>query len=227
MSPHPLDEPVWASLTGAHHHLAEGTGLARRYPPDVSPFCALAAAGDERAWADLRDVAGAGARVMLPGLDAAPPAGVRLVRDLPGVQLVATGALDARPDPEALELGEDDVPEVLDLVERTRPGPFGRRTRLLGTYLGIRDGAGRLVAVAGERLHPPGFTEISAVCTDPAARGRGLASRLVRAVAAGILARGETPFLHAAAENTGAVRLYGSLGFRQRRTVAFPLVELP
>ena len=53
--------------------------------------------------------------------------------------------------------------------------------------------------MAGERLHPPGWTEISAVCTDPAFRGQGLASRLVLAVAAGIRARGETPFLHTAA----------------------------
>ncbi|NAZ85759.1 GNAT family N-acetyltransferase [Kineococcus sp. T90] len=218
---------MWASLTGAHRDLAEGGGLGRRYPVDVSPFCALADPREERAWEDLREVAGPGAPVLLPALEGPLPAGARLVRDLPGVQLVATGALRAAPDPGAVVLGERDLPEVLDLVRRTRPGPFERRTPLLGTYLGVRDERGRLVAVAGERLHPPGFTEISAVCTDPAARGRGLASRLVRAVAAGVLARGETPFLHAAAQNTGAVRLYEALGFRLRRTVAFPLVQLP
>ena len=227
MRHHPLDAPVWTSLTGAHRDLAEGGDLGRRYPVDVSPFCALADPREERAWEDLRAVAGAGAEVLLPGLQGPLPDGARLVRDLPGVQLVATAALRAAPDPAALVLGEADVPELLDLVRRTRPGPFERRTRLLGTYLGVRDEQGRLVAVAGERLHPPGFTEISAVCTDPAVRGRGLASRLVRAVAAGVLARGETPFLHAAATNTGAVRLYESLGFRLRRTIGFPLVRLP
>ena len=86
-------------------------------------------------------------------------------------------------------LGAADVPEMLDLVERTQPGPFLARTVELGTYLGIRRD-GRLVAMAGERLHPPGFTEISAVCTDAAYRGQGLATRLVRAVAAGIRRRG-------------------------------------
>ncbi|WP_432490870.1 GNAT family N-acetyltransferase [Kineococcus gypseus] len=223
---HPLDAPVWTSLTGAHRHLAEGGGLARRYPVDVSPFCALADAADPRAWADLRALAGAGATALVPGLALAPPAGARVVRDLAGVQLVATPRLRAEPDPEAVVLGEADVPEALALVERTRPGPFERRTRLLGTYLGVRDGDGRLVAMAGERLHPPGFTEISAVCTDPAARGRGLASRLVRAVAAGVLARGETPFLHAAADNP-AVGLYEALGFELRRRIGFVQVELP
>ncbi len=67
----------------------------------------------------------------------------------------------------------------------------------------------------------PGWTEISAVCTDPAHRGQGLATRLVRAVADGIRARGETPFLHTAASNATAIRLYESIGFRLRRATMF------
>jgi predicted GNAT family acetyltransferase len=115
---------------------------------------------------------------------------------------------------------------MLALVERTRPGPFLPRTVELGTYLGIRrDGV--LVAMAGERFHPPGHTEISAVCTDDAHRGQGLGGRLVRAVAAGIRARGERPFLHVAGDNTGALRLYESLGFRPRRTVTFAGARVP
>jgi len=38
-------------------------------------------------------------------------------------------------DPEAVVLTSTDVPEMLDLVERTRPGPFLPRTVELGTYL--------------------------------------------------------------------------------------------
>jgi predicted GNAT family acetyltransferase len=115
---------------------------------------------------------------------------------------------------------------MLDLVARTEPGPFRKRTIELGTYLGIRRD-GRLIAMAGERLHPPGWTEISAVCTDPGYRGHGLATRLVRAVAAGIRARGETPFLHAAADNTYAIRMYERLGFTLRRTTTFRAVRIP
>jgi predicted GNAT family acetyltransferase len=115
---------------------------------------------------------------------------------------------------------------MLALVERTRPGPFLPRTVELGTYLGLRSG-GELVAMAGERLHPAGYTEISAVCTDEAHRGRGLATRLVLAVAHGIRQRGEIPFLHAAASNTTAIRLYESLGFRLRATVVFAAVRVP
>ena len=134
--------------------------------------------------------------------------------------------LAAAPDEEAVRLGPADVPEMLALVERTQPGPFLPRTVEMGTYLGIRrDGA--LVAMAGERLRPPGWTEISAVCTDPAFRGAGLATRLVLAVAHGIRERGETPFLHTAAANTTATRLYESLGFRLRRTTRFMAARVP
>src|SRR5436853_3414938 len=91
-----------------------------------------------------------------------------------------------------------------------RPCPLARRTIELGRYLGIRDD-GVLVAMAGERLHPSGYTEISAVCTDTDQRGRGLASRLVRALVRGIRGRGETPFLHLTLENENAHRLYDTL----------------
>ena len=115
---------------------------------------------------------------------------------------------------------------MLELTERTKPGPFLPGTVELGGYLGIRR-AGRLVAMAGERMRPPGFAEISAVCTDEAWRGHGFAARLTRAVAAGIAARGETPFLHAAADNANAIRLYKSLGFVHRRDVRFIAAKSP
>ncbi|GAA3494576.1 hypothetical protein GCM10019016_016760 [Streptomyces prasinosporus] len=119
-----------------------------------------------------------------------------------------------------VELGADSVPELLDLVARTAPGPFRPRTHELGTYLGVRVD-GTLVAMAGERLRPPGWTEISTVCTAPDARGQGHAARLVSALVARIVVRGERPFLHVAETNTGAIALYERLGFRTRRQVTF------
>ncbi|WP_420823284.1 GNAT family N-acetyltransferase [Streptomyces fulvoviolaceus] len=209
-----LDNAVWAALDGPHAHLAERVGRAARYPADVYAFAALADPGDPAAWADLRTLVGPETVVRIKPVEKVPD-GWEAVGGGTGVQFVDT-ALRAEPAPEAVRLGPDDVPEILDLVARTRPGPFLERTVELGTYLGIRE-RGRLIAMAGERIRPPGWTEISAVCTDPEHRGRGLATRLIRAVAAGIRERGDTPFLHAAADNTAAIRLYESIGFTLRR----------
>jgi predicted GNAT family acetyltransferase len=120
-------------------------------------------------------------------------------------------------DPEAVALGSADVPEMLELVWLTEPGPFLQRTIELGTYVGIRCN-GALVAMAGERLHFAGWTEISAVCTAPTYRGHGLASRLVSTLIADIQQRSECVFLHVLTGNTNAIRLYEGLGFRTRRT---------
>ena len=74
-------------------------------------------------------------------------------------------------------------------------------------------------------MKPVGFTEVSGVCTHPERRGRGYAAGLMRAVIAGILARGETPFLHAYAANTGAIGLYEALGFAFRREMQMLVLE--
>jgi predicted GNAT family acetyltransferase len=105
---------------------------------------------------------------------------------------------------------------MLALVGRTHPGPFEPRTNELGDYIGMRDDAGTLVAMAGERMHPPGFQEISAVCTDDRFRGRGYASALVRDLCGRIVGRGETPMLHVVKTNVGAIRVYEALGFTIR-----------
>jgi ribosomal protein S18 acetylase RimI-like enzyme len=214
-----LDNAAWESLTGPHAHFAERHGLAARYPEAVAGFHALADPGDPRAWADLAELTGPGIDVAVAGDEPAAHPGWTSTFRIAGVQLVDE-SLTARPLPEAIRLTAADVPEMIDLVERTKPGPFRPRTVELGTYRGIRR-AGRLIAMAGERLHPTGWTEISAVCTDPAHRGQGLATALVRAVAAGIRERGETPFLHTAAGNTTAIHLYESIGFRLRRHTEF------
>lgn len=223
-----LDQPAWSALTGAHAHLAEGGDRVKRYRPDVSPILAVRDFADPDSWAELLAVAGPEALVPLTNLTPgdALPEDWSVEARLGGVQLLSTDRVVGAPDPEALVLGEADVPEMLALVDRTKPGPFEQNTRLMGTYLGIRVD-GRLVAMAGERLKPAGFTEISAVCTDADVRGRGYATRLVLAVAHGIRERGEVPFMHASATNTGAISLYEHLGFFVRRSVDFAVVRTP
>jgi len=234
-APHPLDNPVRSLLCGPHAHFAQRRGDVLRYPADMSPFVALPDRPRAADWADLAALAGPGARAALAGV--MPPDGWPVTPIGDGVQLVGEAvplAGDAVPlvaghaaaDGEIVRLGPGDSAEMLDLAKRTKPGPFLPRTGELGVFAGIRrDGA--LVAMAGERLHPPGWTEISGVCTDDGWRGHGFATRLMRVLVAGIRARGETPFLHALASNTGAVRLYESMGFRLRRTISFTAVQVP
>ena len=221
MTPLPPADSILASLTGPHAHLAETKGRALRYHVDVAPFVTLVGERDAEAWADLAAMAGPGA--LIPVAD--PPADWEIVDHFAGVQMVAV-SVAAAPDPSARVLGPADVPAMLDLVSRTEPGPFRPRTVEMGRYLGIFEGDA-LVAMAGERLRPPGWTEISAVCTDPTHRGKGLATRVVHAVAHGIVERGDHPFLHAAATNTNAIRLYTAMGFELVRHTAFGIARTP
>jgi ribosomal protein S18 acetylase RimI-like enzyme len=217
-----LDDPVGESLRGQHAHLARTAGRVLGYEPEVATFVAVPRDPSARDWADLAELLGRGGFADLFSSPARPPDDWEPVFSMAGVQLVGPAAPLPRPGPApaVVELGAADVPEMLDLARRTRPGPFWRRTIEMGTYLGVRDGE-RLVAMAGERLRPPGWAEISAVCTAPEARGRGLASRLVAEAAARVVGRGERPFLHVRADNATAIALYERLGFRVRREVTF------
>lgn len=222
---HPLDNPVRSALTGPHAHFAERRGRILRYRADVAPWVAIPDAPEAGDWDDAAALAGPGGAVTITAFREPPPDDWEIVFRAEGVQLVDAGVATA-PFPEAVRLGPADVPDMLALVERTRPGPFLPRTVELGTYLGVRC-EGVLVAMAGERLHLPGWSEISAVCTDESVRGQGLGTGLVRAVAHEIGQRGETSFLHAAASNTNAVRLYESLGFVLRRRTSFLSALVP
>ena len=221
-----LDAPVWESLTNAHSWLAETRGQVRRYRTDVSPFIGLPPEPTGQTWRDLAALAGSGQTIMLSGTTVAPPAEWTVLNEVPGVQFVATKDVVGLRDPQAVPLGAADAAEMLELTERTQPGPFRPKTYLLGNYWGIRQD-GELVAMAGQRLNPPGWAEISAVCTDERVRGQGLATRLISTVVAGIREAGDQPFLHTAAANTAAIRLYQSLGFRLRKRTVFNAVEVP
>ena len=58
-------------------------------------------------------------------------------------------------------------------------------------------------------------------------RKLGLATRLIRAVAAGIEERAETPILHVLAENHAAIRVYEAIGFATRSAFETLIVQAP
>jgi ribosomal protein S18 acetylase RimI-like enzyme len=217
-----LDNPAYAALGGPHARFAQVRGRARRYPDDVAPFLALPSPPSAQDWRDAAELVPPGTLVAGRYGDAELPDGWRAVDTFDLVQMIGervTGVECA----EAISLGAADVPEMLELVAQTEPGPFLERTVELGDYVGIRR-EGALVAMAGERFRLDGWTEISAVCTSPDHRGQGLASQLTGALIAGIQRRSERPFLHVLSTNTGAIRLYEELGFRVRQTTTLTVV---
>ena len=212
---HPLDFPIWTALTTRQAALAEVDGPARRFPADIAPFAALA---DESpaSWSALHALMGPNepAALFTPN-PVTPPAIFEIVMRATGEQMIGTPAEVSGALP-LVALGAGDVPAMLELVELTKPGPFGLRTHELGKFLGIRID-GRLVAMTGERMAPGNYTEMTAVCVHPAFRGRGFAQALLAAVSRGILARREIPFLHVFSENASAISLYKRQGMTIRR----------
>jgi ribosomal protein S18 acetylase RimI-like enzyme len=214
---HSLDRPIWSALATRQAGFARGDELARRFPADVSPFVAGRDASDA-----ARDAIVAlmpeGDDISFAEVDPpAPPVGIVETRAL-CLQMVwerfaaEESAFDIRP------LGQSDAAEMLALATLTRPGPFRARTHTMGRFVGVREG-GQLIAMAGERLHVPGFHEISAVCTHPDHRGRGLGAALMRVIGARMMQEGDQPFLHTYAHNDVAVALYRKLGFAVRAEI--------
>ncbi|MFM9863877.1 MAG: GNAT family N-acetyltransferase [Micropepsaceae bacterium] len=220
---HFLDRPIWHALNQHQSTYAIGGERARRFMPEVGLFAATCDDAPDAlaALADL--VRNHGPAVLLQVGDIPVPAGTTVQMTMLGVQMVAHNIEPLDPTPPVERLTATDAPAMLALATATQPGPFFARTHELGTFWGVKVD-GRLVAMAGERMKLPGYTEVSAVCTDPAHRGKGYAGLLSRIVATQILSRGETPILHAYASNTPAVRLYEQLGFELRTNVNVALL---
>ena len=225
-----LDNPIWNALGSEHAHFALDNGLARRYPAAIGPLSGM---GDYNAlgYDALRTLAGPGGVVGL-FLESKPnvPAGWTMVRDGLMNQMVCEAAAadapaNAADGAEIVGLSKAaDGPEMVALARLTEPGPFNERTMELGTFFGIRE-QGRLVAMAGERMSWPRFTEVSAVCTHPDVRGRGYAAACMQAVMRHIRACGKTPMLHVFAANEPAIRVYRHLGFTVRRTLELAIIR--
>lgn len=226
LEPLVLDNPVWHALTSAHGAMAQVNGLAARYPGDVSPLVGLREPTPQ-AFEDLSAMVAMGEEVWL--LTPQPldlPAGWEVLRARYIDQMVYEGPAPAQAAPHGsalLPLGADDVPDMIALAAETKPGPFVQKTITMGRYLGVRTGSGSLAAMSGTRMALDDYTEISAVCTSPAARGAGHARALMQALMAQIKAGGKTPFLHVKTEN-GAKQVYEKLGFAVRREVCFSVI---
>ena len=220
-----LDRPIWTALTTRHRRFALRLESARRFPETISPFAATRDDTPDSLDALTRLVhRGKDRAILMQAGDIAVPRSLHATSTALGVQMLADRPVARPAIGDVVRLTQRDVSDMVALAQRTKPGPFGSRTPLLGAFWGLRRD-GNLVAMAGERLKQPGFTEVSGVCVHPEHRGCGHAARLTGIVAAHIQARGETPYLHAFADNEAAIRLYRKLGFRLRREVSIAALE--
>lgn len=221
---HVLDRPVWSALETRHRAFAQGGKLARRYSPSIALFAATAA-DDAESLQALADLVGPGESVIMAQADAiALPAGLLATSSASAVQMLADAPLQPVSDERVQRLTQDDAAEMLALASLTKPGPFTSGALSLGDFWGVKV-EGRLVAMAGERMKQPGYSELSGVCSHPEFRGGGLGRLLSVFVANRIFARGEIPYLHAYVTNTGAIKLYESIGFKPRSAINVAVVQ--
>jgi predicted GNAT family acetyltransferase len=221
---HSLDRPIWSALTTRQQTLAEGGALARRYPPAIAPFADMTDMSLKSFAALGALMSGSEVAVLFTPDPVTPPAEFKILLGETGEQMIGTPAESSIRGVDVVTLGAADVPAMMALTELTKPGPFTLRTHELGTFLGIRND-GQLVAMAGERMKPANYTEITAVCVHPDHRGRGYAQVLLGAVASQIMARGEIPFLHVFSKNDSAIALYRRQGMEIRRRLYVTVLQ--
>jgi predicted GNAT family acetyltransferase len=215
-SDHPLDHPIWTALTTTQQALAEGDARVRRYPTEMTPFADLPDLSAENFAALAAMMSPTDIGVLFTPEAVQAPEELKVMLAETGEQLIGTPVEVPTSGVDIVTLGAGDVPAMLELTALTKPGPFSARTHELGTFLGIRVD-GQLVAMAGERMKPAQYTEITAVCVHPSHRGRGYGQMLLGAVARQIVSRGEIPFLHVFTSNHSAIALYRRQGMEIRR----------
>jgi ribosomal protein S18 acetylase RimI-like enzyme len=214
---HPLDNPSWSALTTHQAPIALVDGMARRFPPEMCVHGALALPMPQ-AWESLARLARVpvGLFTQSPLM---PPAGWTITRHVELFEMVHEDGAPATDHDASITvagLSEADLPEMTVLYEATRPNrKLCQRIQKLGGFLGIRADQ-ELVAMAGLRLHLPGYREITTVATLPGHEGRGYATAVVGALVERIRERGERPFLTVRTDNARAVDIYRRLGFRER-----------
>jgi len=222
---HPLDNPIWHGLTTGNQHLALGNEQARYLPKAIGAFAGLREYSAS-AFASLHEMTLTGApTVLFTATEIAIPEDWKVLVQKNLLQLVYQS-----PTPPTLDstgivaLQPKDIPAMVALTAQTNPGPFLSRTIEFGEYHGIFE-TDELVAMAGERLQPTPYVELSAVCTHPAHLGQGYAARLLRHQMHRVLTTGRIPFLHVLPENTRARSVYERLGFQTRRQLQLYVLE--
>lgn len=211
--------PTWHALRSKHREFAKCAGEACRYPAEVVPLAAIRAPG-AGPMLQLRSLFDAGESAWIIGEEYAEVPGLVCEETLKCLQMVLPDGVSV-PDTEIeIEtLSDANAGEMVALTTLAFPGFFRPRTCEMGSYYGVRSPSGELIAMGGERLKLDGFTEISAVCTHPSFRGRGLAAAIIWQVVREHRKEGVVSWLHVASTNQRAAELYLRMGFEEIREV--------
>ena len=220
-----LDNPAWHALRT--HNRALGSvqeGLAY-FLPEVSPFVAVEGPALAGLPALYEAISFDHNVIFVSNENVEIPAPWQVLAAVPGYQMLYQGPVLPESDgPATIPLTTVNVPEMVALTSLTAPGPFSTETIRFGHYEGIFD-HGNLVAMAGQRMHPEGYAEISAVCTHPDHLGKGYARHLLLRQVNRIQLAGEQPFLHVRTDNARAIGVYESLGFKIRTEIFFYVLK--
>lgn len=216
---HVLDNSIWRALNTGNSHLSYGNLQAKYLKRDVGLFAGLKHNSRSHLY-ELHTLLPVESVVVLfcnNDLDLTPGWQVDVKKPLLQMVYRPTFALPVE-NTAITSLHDNDIPAMMELIELTKPGPFLHRTIEFGNYEGIfLDN--KLISMAGQRLKPLPYIEISAVCTHPDYAGRGLAAQLIKSQVAKIIANGFIPFLHVEPHKTTARSLYEKLGFENRKQV--------
>jgi len=221
---HPLDNPAWNALISGNSNLAFGSEQARYFDGEVSPFAALSENTEDN-FKLLYSLLPRSVMLFVTPVEMAFSDQWTVSQYIRGLQMVHDGS--EIPDESKhglIPLTYEHVPQMLELTKLTNPGPFASRTIDFGHYHGVFEGD-KLVAMTGQRMHPFGYAEVSAVCTHPSHTGKGYARALMLQQMQRIKAASETPFLHVRHDNERAIKVYESLGFATRRQVHFYVLK--
>ena len=217
-----FDNVIWSALSGSQRAISLGNERIRRYAPGFPLIMAFADLANPD-FAAIAPHCPAGEKLYCCGWNGPMPAGWKLEVDAAVAVMSWRGGMPEI-DPRAVRLTEDDVPGLYHLFETCKPGPFATRLMEIGEWWGVFED-GRLVAMAGERMHAGNWREISGVATLPEAQGKGYARLLTERVIASQRSRGLETFLHVFPGNTRAVELYKRMGFVTEREMPLRVVS--
>lgn len=220
-----LDNPAWNALNTGNKNLSLGNEDVKFFDEQTSPFAGIKEYTVEGFQQLYNEYGGQSPKVVILKEEIAIPQPWVTLRYMKCLQMVYHGDAPLVYDGSLIiPLTSEHVPQMLELTALTNPGPFALNTINFGHYSGIFDGS-KLVAMAGQRMNPTPYAEISAVCTHPNYTGKGYAKQLLLHQANRIIAAGGVPFLHVLDYNERAIKVYESLGFETRTQLHFYVIQ--